>query len=77
MRWTTQAEDADAADVMASIQRDVPAFLAELPRPHRDRLTGMAPGLAPGVGLGVALGVAPGVGLGVALEAATATPSSE
>ncbi|TVP65848.1 MAG: GNAT family N-acetyltransferase [Nitriliruptor sp.] len=44
MRWTTLAEDADAADVVAAIERDVPAFLAELTQQHRERLTSTAPG---------------------------------
>lgn len=43
VRWITLAEDADAAEAMAAIERDVPPFLAELTRQHRERLASTAP----------------------------------
>ena len=46
MRWVSLAADPAMAEVAAAIERDVPPFLAELTRGHRDQLTVRAPELS-------------------------------
>jgi GNAT superfamily N-acetyltransferase len=46
VRWANLAVDPAMAEVAAAIERDVPPFLAELTRGHRDELTARAPELS-------------------------------
>ncbi len=45
MRWVSLAVDPAMAEIASAVERDVPPFLAELTRGHRDHLTVSAPEL--------------------------------